>query len=240
MSPVEEFALLMRALSLYGLDDLNFTHCSAQTPEMAERGQIMITSRTEVPFWAYAAHNVAFAPGATVAEPNGHWLLHQKLHEGLGPRGAVILHTHSIVAIAATASQAGPIEPISQNSLQFGPDFLGLVGYKSLEAAEAEAEAATYLSVLGETRMALLIEGHGTLTLGRSFGEAFEIAYNLERALRIGMFAGPNALSIGDEEAQRARDAWKGGGRLLGQGSWPALRRYLAFALMSPIQRTCN
>lgn len=231
-----EFALLMRALALYGLDDLNFTHCSMREPG----GRIMITSRHGAPFWACDERDIAFAPPQPRdgIEPNAQWPFNARIHDRI-ERAHVVIHTHSAAAIAMAAFGGGGLPPISQNSLLFDGDFLGVVPYEVLVGVATD-EADNCVRKFGATRMALLLAGHGTLTLGRSIGEAFEIAYNLERACRIHLATmRTGAPIITDAQRRRGKADWLKDGRMFGRNSWPSVRDALERFGPTPIQRSC-
>jgi ribulose-5-phosphate 4-epimerase/fuculose-1-phosphate aldolase len=79
-------------------------------------------------------------------------------------------------------------------------------------------------------RDGLVLENHGTLTVGRSVAEAFMLMHILERAaqaqLRAMAATGGRILRASDELAERTHREWVGdGSERDGDVEWPALLR---------------
>jgi ribulose-5-phosphate 4-epimerase/fuculose-1-phosphate aldolase len=100
------------------------------------------------------------------------------------PDVASVTHLHS-VAGTGVASQAGGLLPISQNALLI----LHRVRYHAFEGAAIDPEErARLVEALGDGSV-LFLRNHGTLTAGRTLGEAFALLARVERACAIQLAA---------------------------------------------------
>jgi ribulose-5-phosphate 4-epimerase/fuculose-1-phosphate aldolase len=78
----------------------------------------------------------------------------------------------------------------------------------------------------------LILDNHGTLTVGRTVAEAYMLMHILERAaqaqLRAMAATGGTLAAVPDALAQRTYQQWVGDGQALdGDAEWPALLRRL-------------
>lgn len=109
---------------------------------------------------------------------------------------------------------------------------IGRHAYEGL--ALGEAEGKRLVANLGELD-GLILENHGTLTVGRSVAEAYMLMHHLERAARAQLRAmaavsavGGQVLVASDEVAARTYTQWIGDGdERDGDAEWPALLRRL-------------
>jgi ribulose-5-phosphate 4-epimerase/fuculose-1-phosphate aldolase len=116
--------------------------------------------------------------------------------------------------------------PCSQPALRLWRR-LGRHAYEGL--AFDAAERARLVAALG-THDGLILDHHGTLTVGRTVGEAFVLMHLLERAaqIQIAAMAAGSVACVSDKIAERTQRQWLGDGKVPeGQDEWPALLRSL-------------
>lgn len=107
------------------------------------------------------------------------FLIHSAIHTAREDAQCVI-HLHTIAG-SAVAAQADGLLPISPGAMYFS----GRLGYHDWEGVTiVPAEKARIIANLAD-HMGLMLRNHGTLTVGRTVGEAFERMYVLEKACRI-------------------------------------------------------
>ncbi|MBP2231888.1 ribulose-5-phosphate 4-epimerase/fuculose-1-phosphate aldolase [Azospirillum agricola] len=100
------------------------------------------------------------------------------------PDIASVMHLHS-VAGTGVASQTGGLLPISQSALLI----MHRVRYHDFEGAAIDpGERARLVEALGDGSV-LFLRNHGTLTAGRTLGEAFALLARVERACAIQLAA---------------------------------------------------
>lgn len=100
------------------------------------------------------------------------------------PDLASVMHLHS-VAGTGVASQAGGLLPISQSALLI----MHRVRYHDFEGAAIDpGERVRLVEALGDGSV-LFLRNHGTLTAGRTLGEAFALLARVERACAIQLAA---------------------------------------------------
>ena len=134
------------------------------------------------------------------------------------------LHTRWGQTLAALPRDEGGLRPCSQPALRLWRR-LGRHAYEGL--AFDAAERARLVTVLGSLD-GLILDNHGTLTVGRTVGEAFVLMHLLERAaqIQIAAMAAGRVHCVSDEVAERTQRQWIGDGRTPeGVDEWPALLR---------------
>lgn len=144
------------------------------------------------------------------------------------PEIASVIHLHSVDGTAISIQKDGLL-PLSQNALIL----LGRVGYYTYGGLDLDdAECAKLTDALGDGRI-LIMRNHGTLTTGRTIGEAFSWMFRLEKAakIQIAALAGERELTpVAPEVVEHtiARGArsytdqhWSPGARI----EWAAFRR---------------
>jgi ribulose-5-phosphate 4-epimerase/fuculose-1-phosphate aldolase len=133
------------------------------------------------------------------------------------------LHTRWGQTFAATDQE---LLPCSQPAIRLWRR-LGRHAYEGL--AFEPAERARLVAALGQ-HDGLVLENHGTLTVGRTVGEAFVLMHWLERAIQIQMTAMATGTlkSMSDDVAMRTQQQWLGDGTVPeGTDEWSALLRSL-------------
>lgn len=177
-----DLAASYRLVAREGWDDLLSTHISAGVP--GEEGtflinpygvlfhQVTASSLIKVDFDGTVLSETPFLvnPAAIV--------FHAPILEARADVASA-LHLHSTAGVAVSAQEHGLL-PITQRALYFLPilayhDYAGI----GLEDDERDAVARD----LGDN-WALILRNHGTLTVGRTIGQAFTYMYFLERAFQ--------------------------------------------------------
>jgi ribulose-5-phosphate 4-epimerase/fuculose-1-phosphate aldolase len=137
------------------------------------------------------------------------------------------LHTHTRAGVAVSTLKCGLL-PISQFAFYF-KDRVGYHSYRHFGGGDDDCAALG--ADLG-SNIALIMENHGLLTVGRSIPEAFLLTYYLDKACEIQIAAqGTGAELIIPAEAEMAampQEVDTGfGGKPFGVPEWEALIRQL-------------
>lgn len=226
----EDLAAAYRLAARRGWDDIVWTHLSARVP--GRPGHYLI-NRFGLRFDEITASNlvvvdehgrVADGSGAPV-NPSG-FAIHGAVHAAR-PDAVCVMHLHTRWGQTLAALPQGLL-PCSQPALRLYRR-LGRHAYEGL--AFEPAERARLVAALGSLD-GLILVNHGTLTVGRTVGEAFQLMHLLERAaqVQIGAMAANGGVveCVSDEVAERSYRQWIGDGRTPeGDDEWPALRRGL-------------
>lgn len=137
------------------------------------------------------------------------------------------LHTHTRAGLAVSTLRCGLL-PISQFAFYF-KDRIGYHSYRHFGGSDDDCAALG--ADLG-SNIALILENHGLLTVGRSIPEAFLLTYYLDKACDIQIAAqGTGAELIVPAESEMAAMAQEVdsgfGGKPFGVPEWEALIRQL-------------
>ncbi len=223
-----DLAAAYRLSALAGWDDTVYTHLSASVP--GEPGNYLIN-----PFgWTFdeitasslvkidAQGRVIDGSGRAV-NPTG-FTIHGAVHAAR-PEVECVIHLHTPWGVALSMVPEGLLAT-SQFAMRLHRR-LGRHGYEGL--ALGAGEQRRLVANLGALD-GLLLENHGTLTVGRSVAEAWMLMHLLERAaqaqLRAMAATGGRLQVVSDEVASRTHRQWVGDGREWdGDVEWPALLR---------------
>ena len=228
----EDLAAAYRLAARRGWDDIVWTHISAALP--SEPGAYLI-NRFGLRFAEVRPDNLVkvdvqgrVIDGSNApVNPSG-FAIHGAVHAVRADALCVMhLHTRWGQTLAAlTRTEGGGLLPCSQPALRLWRR-LGHHAYEGL--AFNEAERARLVAALGSLD-GLILDNHGTLTVGRSVGEAFVLMHLLERAaqIQIAALAAGGVACVSDEVAERTQRQWIGDGTVPeGVDEWPALLRSL-------------
>lgn len=228
-----DLAALYRVVAHYGWGDLLSTHISARVPD--DRSKFLINP------WGLLFEEVTAANLIKVDEhgnvldeteykinPAG-YLIHSCVHVGR-PEIDCVLHLHTTDGTAVATQKAGLL-PITQHALVIY-DHIAYHDYEGLVLNSAEQK--TLLADLGDKRM-LILRNHGTLTAGRTVGEAFTLMYRLERACRMQIAAQKTGQPLTELPQSVIDEGIAGGERVFGakgpmpggQAEWAAMLRKL-------------
>jgi ribulose-5-phosphate 4-epimerase/fuculose-1-phosphate aldolase len=223
-----DLAAAYRLAARRGWDDIVWTHISASVP--GEPGAYFINRfglrfdevRPDNLVKVNVAGCVIDGSGAQV-NPSG-FAIHGAVHAAR-PDAVCVMHLHTRWGQTLAAMPQGLL-PCSQPALRLWRR-LGRHAYEGL-AFDAD-ERARLVAALG-TLDGLILESHGTLTVGRTVAEAFVLMHLLERAaqIQIAASAAGAVQCVSDEVAERAQRQWIGDGSVPeGSDEWPALLRSL-------------
>lgn len=229
-----DLAALYRAVALFGWGDLLSTHISARIPD--DRSKFLINP------WGLLFEEVTAANLIKVDEhgnildktdyrinPAG-YLIHSCVHVGR-PEIDCVLHLHTKDGTAVATQTAGLL-PLTQHALVIYDH----IAYHDFEGVVLDpAEQKSLLADLGDKRM-LILRNHGTLTAGRTVGEAFTLMYRLERACRMQVAAQNTGQPLKALPQSVIDKGIEGGERVFGskglmpsgQAEWAAILRKLA------------
>lgn len=225
-----DLAAAYRLAALNGWDDTIYTHISAAVP--GEPGHYLINPYGLL-FEEVCASNLVKVDtrGRKVdgsphpVNPTG-FAIHGAIHAARASARCV-LHLHTPWGMALSMVPQGLL-PTTQHAMRwFGR--LGRHAYEGL--ALGDAEARRLVANLGELD-GLILENHGTLTVGQTVAEAYLLMHHLERAaqaqLRAMAATGGAVLRPDDAVAARTWRQWTAdGAERDGDAEWPALLRRL-------------
>lgn len=223
-----DLAAAYRLAARRGWDDIVWTHISASVP--GEPGAYFI-NRFGLRFAEVRPDNlvkvdvrgrVVDGSGAPV-NPSG-FAIHGAVHAAR-PDAVCVMHLHTRWGQTLASLEEGLL-PCSQPALRLWRR-LGRHAYEGL--AFDAAERARLVAALGSLD-GLILENHGTLTVGRTVAEAFVLMHLLERAaqIQIAAMATGRVHCVSDEVAERTQRQWIGDGSVPeGTDEWPALLRSL-------------
>lgn len=223
-----DLAAAYRLAALAGWDDTIYTHLSASVPGHA--GHYLI-NEFGMGFDEVTASSlvVVDVQGRVVdgsgrpVNPSG-FAIHGAIHRAR-PEAECVVHLHAPWSVALSMVPQGLL-PASQWAMRFHGR-LGRHAYEGL--ALGPEEQRRMAQALGDLD-GLILENHGTLTLGRTVAEAFLLMHLLERAaqaqLRAMAATGGRIQQATPELAALTQRQWVGdGSEWDGDLEWPALLR---------------
>ena len=223
-----DLAAAYRLAALGGWDDTVYTHISAAIPGQSG---VYLINEFGLGFDEVTASNlvkvnlrgeVVDGSGRQV-NPTG-FTIHGAVHAAR-PDVECVLHLHAPWCVALAMLPQG-LRPTSQWAMRLH-NRLGRHSYEGLALGAQEQQRL--VSNLGALD-GLILENHGTLTVGSTVAEAFMLMHILERAaqaqLRAMAAVGGALCVVSDELAERTYNQWVGdGSERDGDVEWPALLR---------------
>ncbi len=223
-----DLAAAYRLAALNGWDDTVYTHLSASVP--GEAGVYLI-NRFGLGFDEVRAsdlvkvdvHGRVLDGSGRPVNPSG-FAIHGAVHAAR-PEAECVIHLHAPWGVALSMRPEGLL-PGSQWAMRLHGR-LGRHAYEGL--ALGSDEQRRLVAALGSLD-GLILDNHGTLTVGRSVAEAFMLMHLLERAAQAqlrAMAAGSATLRVASEAlAALSWRQWVGDGHERdGDVEWPALLR---------------
>ncbi len=223
-----DLAAAFRLAALAGWDDTIYTHLSAAVP--GEPGVYLI-NEFGLGFDEVCASSLVKVDltgrvvdgSARPVNPSG-FAIHGAVH-GARPAVECVIHLHAPWGVALAMLPSGLL-PTSQWAMRLHGR-LGRHAYEGL--ALGASEQARLVANLG-TLDGLILENHGTMTVGRTVAEAFMLMHILERAARAQLTAmaatGGQVTTVDAELAELTLRQWLGDGSDWdGDAEWPALLR---------------
>jgi ribulose-5-phosphate 4-epimerase/fuculose-1-phosphate aldolase len=223
-----DLAACYRLCAFEGWDDLIYTHISATVPgepnhylinpfgyqfdEITASNLVKVNTKGEIvdPNCLYRVNPTGFA-------------IHGAVHRAR-PDANCVMHLHNTAGIAVSAQESGLL-PLSQHAMRF-IYHLAYHEYEGVALSEAEGERLTL--ALG-SHPAMLLRNHGTLTVGRTIGEAYVVMATLIKACEIQIAAlSSQQLHIPKQSViQKASEELHDNGAEEGVLEWQALLRML-------------
>ena len=178
-------AAAYRLIAEFGMDDSIFTHISARAPE-AEGEHAFLINPYGLRFDEVTASSLVTVDldGKILRDDFGAGInkagftIHSAVHAAR-PDVHCVLHTHTVAGVAIRSLEEG-ILPLNQWSLEFH----NRVAFHDYEGIALNLEERERLVAdLGDKNV-MILRNHGMMTCGRTVGEAFNLAYNLERTCK--------------------------------------------------------
>jgi ribulose-5-phosphate 4-epimerase/fuculose-1-phosphate aldolase len=179
----ESLACAYRLCAYFGWDDLIYTHISAKVPNEENHflmnplglmfDEITASSLVKID------HDGNIIMDTPFSTNKAGFVIHSTIHGARADANAVV-HLHTDYGISLSNQMEG-LQPVAQSSI---PSWMQ-VAYHDWEGfAVNDSERASLIKNLG-SKNALILRNHGTLTCGKTIGEAFELMFFLEKACRI-------------------------------------------------------
>ena len=180
-------AACYRLVGLNGWDDLVYTHISARVPNSDHH---FLLNPMGLLFEEVTASNLVKIDlnGDKILDTPyqvnaAGFIIHSAIHEARED-AACVLHLHTDYGVAVSMQTQGLLPHSQTSSLPYA-----LLSYHDYEGiAVREGEKERLVEDLGGN-FAMILRNHGTLTVGRSIGEAYIAMYFLEKACRIQILA---------------------------------------------------
>lgn len=226
-----DLAAAFRLAAHYGWDDLIFTHMSVRVPGPEHHFLInpynqMFEEVTASSLIKIDLEGKPVEPTPYLANPAG-FTIHSALHMAREDANCVI-HLHTAPGQAVSAMADG-LMPLTQTAMLVRWD----LAYHEYEGVATDlAERERLVADIGD-RHAMILRNHGTLTVGRTVGDAFLRMYFLERACAaqvMALSAGPQGLYTppqGSPEKVAGQATGDNVAMLAQFLAWPALIRKL-------------
>lgn len=225
-----DLAAAYRLAALNGWDDTIHTHISATVPGEPDA---YLINPFGLLFDEVCASNLVkvnvqgekLGDSPHAVNPTG-FAIHGAIHAARAD-AACVLHLHSHWGMALSMLPGG-LQPTTQAAMRWW----GRLGRHPFEGlALGEAEGQRLVASLGQ-RDGLILESHGTLTVGQTVAEAYMLMHHLERATRAQLTAmaatGGEVLRVSDAVAAHTQRQWLGdGSERDGDAEWLALLRRL-------------
>lgn len=182
-----QLAAAYRLVEMNGWDDLIYTHISARVPGTDHE---FLLNPLGLTFDEICASNLVkinlngdVLDGSPYRVNKAGFVIHGAIHEAREDAGCV-LHLHSDYGVAVSMQEEGLL-PLSQTAMVVNFD-LAYHDYEGIATREDEKERL--VANIG-SKSSVILRNHGTLTIGKSVGDAYEKMYRLERACKYQILA---------------------------------------------------
>jgi ribulose-5-phosphate 4-epimerase/fuculose-1-phosphate aldolase len=229
-----DLAALYRVAAMQGWGDLLATHISARVPDQRDHFLInpyglLFEEITASNLVKVDEHGNICSETEHIINPAG-FVIHSCIHVARQDVDCV-MHLHTRDGNAVATQKCGLL-PATQHALVI----YSQIAYHDFEGPALDPdEQQRLVADLGE-RNIMILRNHGTLTAGRTVGEAFVLMYRIERACRMQIAAmsggeelNPLSQDVIDKSIACGREIFSGagfGGE--GQREWAAMLRKLA------------
>jgi ribulose-5-phosphate 4-epimerase/fuculose-1-phosphate aldolase len=182
-----QLAAAYRLVETNGWDDLIYTHISARVPGTDHE---FLLNPLGLTFDEICASNlVKINLNGEVLDDSPYrvnkagFVIHSAIHEARED-AMCVLHLHSDYGVAVSMQEEGLL-PASQTAMVVNFD-LAYHDYEGIATREDEKERL--VANIG-TKSSVILKNHGTLTVGKSVGDAYEKMYRMERACKYQILA---------------------------------------------------
>jgi ribulose-5-phosphate 4-epimerase/fuculose-1-phosphate aldolase len=228
-----ELAATYRLVSLYGWDDLIFTHLSVRCPDEGGKARFLIN-----PYGVFfdemtASSLVKVDVDGNVAmetpyfsNPAG-FTIHSAVHMAGGENAHAVIHLHTPYGVAVSAQQGG-LKRYTQFAMVVHDD----VAYHDYEGIATDHDERERLVRDMGNHSFLILRNHGTLTIGPNCAIAFLRMYFLEQACKAQILAQSDTKEPLEEPPAMSAKVQQQGGAAFSPGlgdnlAWPGLIRKL-------------
>jgi ribulose-5-phosphate 4-epimerase/fuculose-1-phosphate aldolase len=223
-----DLAAAYRLCAMYGWDDQLATHISARIPGPEHHLLINPLGLFFEEITASSLIKIDLEGNKLEESPwkvnRAGFVIHSAIHAAREDAKFVV-HLHTVAGQAVSAQKRGLL-PLSPSSMILA----GQIGYHPWEGITVnDDEKPRIVAALGDN-IALMLNNHGTLTVGETMWEAFHRMYLLERAcqVQVASATGGAELIIPDESIPALmRDQLRNGFGDSSKLAWNALRRKL-------------
>jgi ribulose-5-phosphate 4-epimerase/fuculose-1-phosphate aldolase len=229
-----DLAAAYRLVAHFGWDDLIFTHISARIPGPHHH---FLINPFGLLFDEITASNLVKIDldGNIVAQTlykvnPARFTIHSAIHAARED-ATCVLHLHTVAGNGVACQEQGLL-PLNQTAMVLN----GQLAYHEYEGIAFNHEERPRLVKDLGNKNAMILRNHGTLTVGRSVGEAFMTMYFLERAcaMQIAALSGGSKLHFPQDAMQKLVETQakiemqsKDGHLMIDKLFWPALLRML-------------
>lgn len=183
----QDLAAAYRLAALFGWEDTLYTHFSARLPGDGEPR--FLINPFGMMFDEVTASNLIVVDmqgnvvaGSAPANSAG-FTIHSAVHMAREDAHCV-LHTHTLAGMAVAACKQGLLQ-----LNQISTEFYQRVGYHPYEGVAFDLEERDRIQQSLGDNIALILQSHGLLSVGRTVADAFCIMYYLNRACEIQLAA---------------------------------------------------
>lgn len=196
----EDLAAAFRLAAMMQWDDLIYTHMTAHIPGTRDHLLINPYGLMFEEITASSLVKIDLQGNKVMDSPyqvnKAGIIIHTAIHEAR-PDITCSIHLHTDYGVAVSIQKGG-----LQRLSQFSGLPLATLSYHDYEGiAVREDEKERLVANLGQNQ-ALILRNHGTLTLGNSVAQAFQLMYLLERACKVQILAqsgGHELIPVTDE-----------------------------------------
>lgn len=228
-----DLAATYRLVSLYGWDDLIFTHISVRCPDEDGKARFLINpygvlfdEMTATSLVKVDVNGQVVGDTPYFSNPAG-FTIHSAIHMARGEDAHAVIHLHTPYGVAVSAQQGG-LRRYTQFALAVHDD----VAYHDYEGIATDHEERDRLVADMGDHGFLILRNHGTLTVGANCATAFARMYFLEQACRAQILAQSDTKEPREEPPAMAEKVLQQAAAAFIPGlgdklAWPGLLRKL-------------
>ena len=223
-------AAAYRLSAHFGWDDLIYTHISARVPGSDHHFLMNPLGLMFDEITASSLVKVDLEGNKVMDSPfevnRAGFVIHSAIHEARDD-ALCVLHLHTDYGIAVSNLKEG-LRPMAQSSI---PAYMQVAYHDWHGFAVNDEEREGLVEDLGSKNV-LILRNHGTLTIGKSIGSAFELMFFLEKACRIQILTLSAGAELNPPSSQAISNAMRDLKVVAGEKGadslvWPALIRKL-------------